>query len=88
MIISFSELKYLIILGEYFFWYVPERVGVWNKFSLCVCLCRQWGAIFTGLIFEEVTLNSYFRQKHLQIKTAEISSEKILAVRLSWTILH
>lgn len=40
------------------------------------------------LIVEEVTLNSYFRPKHLQIKTAESSSEKILTVQLSWTILH
>lgn len=37
---------------------------------------------------EEVTWSSYFRQKHLQIKTAENNSEKILTVLLSWTILH
>lgn len=33
------------------------------------------GGSFTGLIVEEVTLNAYLRQKHLQIKTAESSSE-------------
>lgn len=46
------------------------------------------GGSFTGVIVEAVTLNSYFRQKHLQIKTSESSSEKILTVLLSWTILH
>ena len=53
--------------------------------------CLSWiavGGSLIGLIVEEVTLNSYFRQKHLQIKTAESSSEKILTVLLSWTILH
>lgn len=53
--------------------------------------CLSWtafGGSYTDLIVEEVTLNSYFSQKRLQIKTEESSSEKILTILLSWTILH
>lgn len=46
------------------------------------------GTSLAGLTVEKATLNSYFRQKHLEIKTAESSNENILTVRLSWTILH
>lgn len=46
------------------------------------------GTGLAGLTVEKAMLNSYFRQKHLEIKSVESSNEKILTVRLSWTILH
>lgn len=46
------------------------------------------GASLAGLTVQEMALNSYFRQKHLEIKTMESDNEKILTVSLSWTIIH
>lgn len=45
-------------------------------------------ASIAGLTVEEMTLNSSLRKKHLEIKTEESGNEKILTVKLSWTILH
>lgn len=45
-------------------------------------------ASLAGLTVEEMTLNSSFRKNHLEIKTEESGNEKILTVKLSWTILH
>ena len=46
------------------------------------------GGSFTVLLLRMWLKNPYFRQKHLQIKISESSSEKILTVLLSWTVLH
>lgn len=45
-------------------------------------------ASVAGLTVEEITLNSSLRKKHQEIKTEESGNEKILTVKLSWTILH
>lgn len=60
----------------------------WGFSFLSMSSMNSSGASLAGLTVEKATLNSYFRQKHLEIKTAESSNEKILTVRLSWTILH
>lgn len=58
----FSELKYLIIIGKHPH-AVPPR-GLFCGASVLSCVCREQQLVnFTGLTVEEVTLNSYFRQK-------------------------
>lgn len=60
----------------------------WEFTFLPVSARNSHGASLAGLTVQEMALNSYFRQKHLEIKTMESDNEKILTVSLSWTIIH
>lgn len=47
---------------------------------LFLSVMNSSGASLAGLTVEEMTLNSSFRKKHLEIKTGERNNEKTLAV--------
>lgn len=47
---------------------------------LFLSVINSSGASLAGLTVEEMSLNSSFRKKHLEIKTEESGNEKILTV--------
>lgn len=77
----YSQIFYCFNRGFFFFFNGTPQL-------LFLSVMNSSAASLAGLTVEEMTLNSSFRKKHLEIKTEESGNEKILTVKLSWTILH